>query len=95
MLLFFALYFRNNPKTAKTNLITKIEQIHVVSAYNKTLYSEHRKIIFEEVLIILSKCMLFSWLYSECVIKFYVRSIIKSNEAIILKRNFIDILFRN
>ena len=40
---FFASFFRNISKTAKTNLIKKIGQNHGISVYKKALISKHRK----------------------------------------------------
>ena len=55
---FFASLFENISNTAETILIKKIEQNHGVLVYKKVLMSEHRKIIFFEILIVLSKCLL-------------------------------------
>ena len=56
---FLVLFFsRNISKTAETILIKKIGRNQGISVYKKALISEHRKIIFFEILIILAKCLL-------------------------------------
>ena len=65
---FVASFFRNISKTAETILIKKIGWNHGISVYKKVLISEHGKIIFFEILIILSKCLLVSL----CVTKFFI-----------------------
>ena len=55
---FFLLFFRNISKTAETILIKKIERNHGISIYKKALISKHRKIIFYDIIIVLSKCLL-------------------------------------
>ena len=52
-------FFRNVSKTAETILIKKIGRNHGISIYKKTLISENRKkIIFFEIITVLSKCLL-------------------------------------
>ena len=56
---FFVSFFRNISKTAETILIKKIGLNHGISVYKKALISEHQKIIFFEIITVLSKYLLF------------------------------------
>ena len=56
---FFASFFRNISKMAEASSITKIGRNHGILVYKKrVIKSDHRKIIFYEILMILSKCLL-------------------------------------
>ena len=61
---FFASFFRNILKNGWNILIKKIRRNHGISVYKKALVSEHRKIIFFEIITVLSKCRLVSLLVS-------------------------------
>ena len=59
----FTLSYRvwsNISKTAETILIKKIGRSHGISVYKNTLINEHRKIIFFEIITVLSKCLVVS-----------------------------------
>ena len=56
---FFASFFRNISKTIESILIEKkIERNYGILVNKKAQMSEHRKIIFFEILTIFSKCLL-------------------------------------
>ena len=54
----FTSFFRNMSKSAQTVLIKKIGRNHGTSVYIKALKVNIEKIIFFEIIIVLSKCLL-------------------------------------
>ena len=83
---FFVSFFRNISKTAETILIKKIWRNHGILVYKKALITNTEKIIFFEIITVLSKYLLVSYLVSLCVTNFCRRA--SSKTSVNIKTKF-------